>query len=83
MDQPINPAASVTESDTDLISAMPEAGDAADVTSKSESSVKTASLGNMIHDFVGMLKNNDDPVSSSARVIANNFNRWQKYNEYS
>lgn len=71
-DQPISPAASVTESDADLISAMPEAGDAADATNKPESSVKTASLGNMIHDFVGMLKNNDDPVSSSARVIANN-----------
>ena len=71
-DQPISPAASVTESDADLISAMPEAGDAADATNKPESSVKTASLGNIIHDFVGMFKNNDDPVSSSARVIANN-----------
>jgi flagellar hook-length control protein FliK len=68
-DKPISPA----ESDADLISAMPEADDAADnVTNKTESSVKSASLGNMIHDFVGMLKNNDDPVSSSARVIANN-----------
>lgn len=72
MDKPISPAASVTESDADLISAMPEADDVVDATNKPESSVKTASLGNMIHDYVGMLKNNDDPVSSSVRVIANN-----------
>ena len=71
-DQPISPAASVTESDADLINAMLEADDVVDATNKPESSVKTASLGNIIHDFVGMFKNNDDPVSSSARVIANN-----------
>ncbi len=71
-DKLISPAASVTESDADLISAMPEADDVVDATNKPESSVKTASLGNMIHDYVGMLKNNDDPVSSSVRVIANN-----------
>jgi flagellar hook-length control protein FliK len=51
---------------------MPEADDVADATNKTESSVKSASLGNMIHDFVGMLKNNDDPVSSAGSVIANN-----------
>lgn len=71
-DKPISPVASVTESDADLISAMPEADDVADdVTNKTKSSVKSAPLGNMIHDFVGMLKNNDDPVSSVASVIAN------------
>ena len=72
VDKPINPAASITESDADLISTMPEADDVADATNKTESSVKSASLGNMIHDFVGMLKNNDDPVSSAGSVIANN-----------
>lgn len=70
--QPVVDKPTPAESDADLISAMPEADDVADATNKTESSVKSASLGNMIHDFVGMLKNNDDPVSSAGRVIANN-----------
>ena len=71
MDKSSSPTVSTTESDADLINAMPVADDVADFTNKTESSVKSASLGNMIHDFVGMLKNNDDPGSSSGHVIAN------------
>ena len=70
-DKSISPAVSTTESDADLINAMPVADDVADVTNKTESSVKSASLGNMIHDFVATLKKAPD-TSISDETAADN-----------